>query len=438
MTWAATNPVMVQSNARTTIGSLAFVQNVTSGNLIVVSLYTFSGSVNAATVTDTLGTTFALAADQTGSNNLAIYYGAATGSGADTIAVSGTSGSFDGMAIHEFYGLQAVVDATAKTYGGSNPVSINVVTTVANDYIYAAIAGFHNTMRYSESNNGYTLFTTVDGNDNLASEGKLAGAAGTYAASMTTTFGSTGDQPFIAVAFKTSSVTAPTPIKIVQQAQCVQASGTATTCAFPSSVTSGNLIIISCSNGHSASGDNCSSPSDSLSTSFTQAIALDLNNSDYASVYFGPATAGGADTISSAYALGGQITILEVNGLSSVAVDTIGHINALNVSTISGPILTSTQNNSIYICQIATNSATNTKTFTQTPLWTTSVPVFGLYVLGGLQNTGTSATSIVSVPSGSTASCTMTNTSVTFQGSVGVMLKGTVASTSTRRMSQVY
>jgi hypothetical protein len=429
--WAGTYVRNVQNTCQSTIASLAFPHAVTSGDLLLVSMYTFSGSVNAATVTDTVGTTYTLAKDQTGSNNIAVYKGLAAGSGANTVAISGTSGSFNGMCINEIYGVTGTIDATAATYSGSNPATLSLTTAANNEYIFAAMAGFHNTNAFSPGS-GYDFIGAINGNDGMGAEGKLIATAGSNTVSMSITNNSAGDNPFVAIAFTTSNVTAPiTPINIVQSATCEVTTSAALSCVFPSNVTSGHSIIAYglCA-GSAPAGSHCDVLSDTLSTVYSTAVTAN-NNSAYTQVFYGPVTSTGANTVSFGTPTNfGEGVVLEVSGITVISVDASNSATISDLSPPSFPTavpnMTATTNNSLLVCATMSTSAI------------TGVP--GIVSNFGFIGSATSPFLTVSrtwganayislIAASGTKNCTTTNGIWNGQGNiVGAILKGTVSS----------
>lgn len=235
----------VQSRCTGGFGTLAYNQNVVSGNLLIVSLFTYSGSVASVTITDTVGTSFSLVRNQdnVGANHVAVYAGSAGGSGANTISLSGATGSFNGYCIHEVYGASTTVDTSAGVDNGSSPVSLTLTTTVDNTFLYAAIAGYHNNNSFTvTSNTNQYLLGVVTGGD----------AIGTTASINTNTAGSNSigfnivnspdNSPMVAVAFAPKTISTfydtRTPAGMTSGAYCIPVplaniSGTITNYVMP-------------------------------------------------------------------------------------------------------------------------------------------------------------------------------------------------------------
>jgi hypothetical protein len=183
--------------------SLAFTSNVTSGNLLVVACGGES-TVDPLTISDTRSTTWTKAtAITTGSNHLAVYYGAATSSGADTVTC-GQANSLPRVGLMEISGVNATVDATATVYYNStSPATLNITTSTAGSFIFAAVEAFHSASTFSAAT-GVTLTAQSGGADANAVAYMFTGASGTYSTGINITSGA-ADAPYILVAFTPSS-----------------------------------------------------------------------------------------------------------------------------------------------------------------------------------------------------------------------------------------
>lgn len=188
---------IVQSNS-TAGHSVAFSSNVTSGNLLIVAFKT-EGNITACTVSDTLGTSYTLAEMISGqSNNMAVYYGTAPSSGANTVTIGSAPNNFDQIAIMEANGASASVDASTSAYNGSSPNTLSITTT-QNDLIVGVIGGFHNSNTFSFGG-GFSFDSQSNGSDAIAI-GNIYGASSTYTLSVTFTSGGADNSPIILVAF---------------------------------------------------------------------------------------------------------------------------------------------------------------------------------------------------------------------------------------------
>jgi hypothetical protein len=202
----SSGPEVVQS---TSAGgySLPFALPVTSGNLLLVA-YKSESAITGVTISDTLGTPYTLVASISGQpNNMNIYAGIAPASGANTVTIGGAPNNFDRLALMEAFGVGATVDATANSYNGSSPYSLPITTTNATDFIFAAVAGYHNVNVFTFSA-PFTLNSQSNGADANAIGHYITSAAGTFTLTVTLTAGAADNQPAILVAFKTA-VTPP-------------------------------------------------------------------------------------------------------------------------------------------------------------------------------------------------------------------------------------
>ena len=136
---------------------LAFVSNVTSGNLIVVIGTTGNGTDIFTGVTDTLSNSYARStngfqADTGNGQSVVCYYAKATSGGACTVTIAKSADAdFSAIAIHEFAhsgGVNAApfdvgagqFDSTGSTSANAD-VSTAATTTANGDLIFGVAAG---------------------------------------------------------------------------------------------------------------------------------------------------------------------------------------------------------------------------------------------------------------------------------------------------------
>ena len=157
-------PTFIQANSTIlTAGSspatVAYSQNVTAGNLLVV----FAGSTgNAASITvnDSLGTVYTKAISQTGNgNNIAAYYGVTPASGADSVTVSGW-GTWPAVQVQEWTGItnQLAGTPTQSANGGgtaSGAVSLSMTTTAPALMLWNVMSN-HQSSPFSITAGGFT------------------------------------------------------------------------------------------------------------------------------------------------------------------------------------------------------------------------------------------------------------------------------------------
>ena len=171
---------------------------------MIVVAYKSEGTITGSTVSDTLGTSYTLAKQISGEpNNLKVWVGTPPVGGICTVTIGSPAGSFDRLGVMEIAGVTATVDATASSYNSTTPFSLAVTTTVANDFIFAAVAGYHNSSTFTFTGN-FTLTSQSNGSDANAIGYCAAGAAGTYTLTVSTTGGS-DNQPAILVALKAAT-----------------------------------------------------------------------------------------------------------------------------------------------------------------------------------------------------------------------------------------
>jgi hypothetical protein len=178
------SPAYVQSASKCNTGSgnvVAFTSNVTSGNVIIVAYK--SEDTNAVTgVADSLGTTFTQAAnfDGSGSNDLWIYIGKTTSSGADTVTVTQPSKSYPCTNINEFSGISGTFVSNVNTNGNSSTsTSWSQTVSASPTLIYAMAASFNSSSVFT-AGSGQTLTTQANGADAIAGEYQVISSNGTY------------------------------------------------------------------------------------------------------------------------------------------------------------------------------------------------------------------------------------------------------------------
>ena len=153
----ASNWGLLQSNAKTDSGNLAFTWDVQAGSYLVVAHeVNGSGSPTDTAPTDTLGTTYTEIRPQVISVNLqlvSLWGGIAPSSGPNTVNVSlGSAGGvvFDGMVIAEFAyvgGLTAVViddsddNHTGTISAGTDVIVGDAMTPTTSDELALMVAG---------------------------------------------------------------------------------------------------------------------------------------------------------------------------------------------------------------------------------------------------------------------------------------------------------
>jgi glucose/arabinose dehydrogenase/PKD repeat protein len=212
---AAATPVFQQANAREitsgTVNSVAFTNANTAGNLIVV--YAVWGNTGSVTLSDTAGNTYvsvqaATTWGRTSSWRAQVFYAKNVAGGANTVTgtfSSSVSGSFGGIYVHEYAGMDKVspLDVVKSAKGTGTALSSGAaVTTNANDLIFGAGA---TAGAITSAGAAYSVRSTVSGNWTMD---RNVTTTGSYAATATATSARWVMQ---LVAFKAQAGTDSTP-----------------------------------------------------------------------------------------------------------------------------------------------------------------------------------------------------------------------------------
>lgn len=190
------------TGASSSTRALAFVSNVTSGNLLF-STCSWEDKTVTATATDTLGNTYSYTnyKDSTANNfRMRTCYAISSGSGANTITWTFSSPvSFRTQAVWELSGTDSsvatVLDSAATIFGGSDGGSGacdmgNITTSNASEFIISASHSFASSNTHSVSGN-WANETYAQGADAVQSAGQLATTATAYTTSGVVMNGST-------------------------------------------------------------------------------------------------------------------------------------------------------------------------------------------------------------------------------------------------------
>jgi hypothetical protein len=167
-----------------TISSLTcvFGQNVVSGNVVIVGYDYFAGT--SPSLADTRSTSYSNAQTFTAADGIhqVITSGTLGSSGANTVTLSITSGTFVGIWAVEVKNSTATKDACATGLdfsGTPASVSSNSVTA-ANDgeFLVAFASGLQNGGRFSTVTAPFTMFAHMNGNDSRAAAYQISGTNG--------------------------------------------------------------------------------------------------------------------------------------------------------------------------------------------------------------------------------------------------------------------
>lgn len=168
---------------------------VTAGNLLVVQVQT-EGSVTSTTVSDNLGTSYALAVTLTGAGvNTRVYYGLAPSSGVVTVT-GNQPNTFARTSIGEYKNATNVIDTSGTSYAGT---SISITTATANCLVLGLVGSFHSSETYTAGANMTADFNGT-GSDATFYEHAAVVAAGAFTVGYSAS--STDGATFIAIAFK--------------------------------------------------------------------------------------------------------------------------------------------------------------------------------------------------------------------------------------------
>jgi hypothetical protein len=140
-------PQIVQavSGARNSLTAV-FLNNVISGDILIISVGWETGANTASSIADTLSTSWTKITELTGNanENIALYVGKASSSGPDTITATFPSGATNfGVYAGEFAGgtLTQTVDGSASVRGATATTSIAITTATAGDLIFLGAQG---------------------------------------------------------------------------------------------------------------------------------------------------------------------------------------------------------------------------------------------------------------------------------------------------------
>jgi hypothetical protein len=232
-----------------TISSLTcvFGQNVVSGNVIIAGYDYFAGT--SPSIADTRTTTYTSAQTVTAADGIhqVITSGTLGSSGANTVTLSITSGTFVGIWAVEVKNSTATKDvcATALDFSGTPAsVSSNSATTTKNgEFAVAFASGLQNGGRFSTVTAPFTMFAHQNGNDSRAAAYQITGTNGSYSATFANVTNVSGSTLLCAFGPAALSVISPSVLpdaaKSVAYSYTLQANGG--TGSYTWSITSGSL-----------------------------------------------------------------------------------------------------------------------------------------------------------------------------------------------------
>jgi hypothetical protein len=178
--------------------SVAFSSNNAAHNLIIVAVT--SNDDQTATVSDTQGNTYSSLSqvDNTGFQELQIFYAFNIKAGANTVTASFGLDTNMALAIHEFHGSSsgniAALDQSSSNTGTGNSQTSNstATTTKANELLFGVTGGnnFSGSTSTFVKDAAYTQAEKIIGTPTQASiltQYQIVSSTGTYASTTTTT-----------------------------------------------------------------------------------------------------------------------------------------------------------------------------------------------------------------------------------------------------------
>lgn len=155
----------VKNVGDSSLGSVTFDSNVTSGNLIIVFLRVNTGDGTPTGLTDSVGTTYSQVGTTisiSGGTGY-LYRGTAGGSGANTITISG--GATARIQAEEVSGLTSpTLDATTQATGTSASAASGAITAAANTWAFAGLVLTNYPSVAVTVGSGWTTINLADGN----------------------------------------------------------------------------------------------------------------------------------------------------------------------------------------------------------------------------------------------------------------------------------
>ena len=177
-----------KSSTTSNCTTAAWASSVTSGDLLVLGLFnSTSSSATISSITDTVGTSYSsyLFGSSAHGSSYAIAYGLAGGTGANSSAITWSTGTAGAVIWGEFSGAPGaiVIDgAGVKAEVTSGTVTTPTITTTMSDDLVLHLARSGNTMTVGSP---WTVVVTVANNIALAYQADVT--AGTYTPNMTCT-----------------------------------------------------------------------------------------------------------------------------------------------------------------------------------------------------------------------------------------------------------
>ena len=207
-----------------TTGALAFLSNVTAGNLIVVAVSHYIGDANhTISVTDSLSNTYQtdISGVGAGSYHVRLFYAMNIAGGANTVTVEVPDSSDLWFTITEISGAAttSALDISGTASGGTATPTVSITTTVA-DTILFGIFNHEGSDRTLTPGAGFTQIEEQEGGSTVMpglSEYQIVTSSGSK--TVNGTLGSAATWNICAAAFKAAATaTLPRPLTLARDA----------------------------------------------------------------------------------------------------------------------------------------------------------------------------------------------------------------------------
>lgn len=365
----ATNAVYkVQDNTGTsTLGAnnaVAFTNNVTLGNLIVVAIVTTSTTTGSVTnVTDSLGNGYTrIFTDETSGNlgDVELYYAKNILGGANTVTATFSGSISTAMIVREYYGLDPVsplYQQDGAATGSSTTPTSNTIKSTQAPALLIGVMGQVGVTGTISAGSGYTNLTTISNVNEVAIEDQFVTSTSSYSASFSLT-GSLQWQCGIAVfamsphgtttstssTSSTSSSTSSTSTSISSiSTSSTSSSISSTSISISTSSTSTSLSITTLSTSStSTSISSTSISSTSSSTSFSSTSSSISSTSTSSTSTSSTSSSTSISSISTSLSSTSSSISSTSSSISSTSTSSTSSSSSTSTTTLPPPYLTYT------------------------------------------------------------------------------------------------
>jgi hypothetical protein len=224
-------PTVVQFSVQGNQTTYSFPSAVTAGNLLVVVTNDCTGT----TLTDSRGTSYALAISHTGGQPVRMFYGIVPSSGTCTVTLTGMSGGnpvLVEVGFLEISGALAVLDGTPVGAAGSSGTSSpgSLTTSFANSIAICGLGGAHGGTAWLAPGGGWTYLyggtSTISGiDDSIALAYLVEVTPGAVSPTFGASAGNSSSDSLVLAAFKAAPVPPPPPGPTAATAYGIPTSG---------------------------------------------------------------------------------------------------------------------------------------------------------------------------------------------------------------------